>query len=87
MSSGGLFRPERRAAVPAGVEVELLDGPRWASTCGRVIEVVTGDPLDVALRRLVLDPPGMHDTGFHVPEADHDRLAMLYGAAPGSSGR
>jgi CubicO group peptidase (beta-lactamase class C family) len=51
---------------------------------GRVIEVVTGEPLDVALRRLVLDPLDMHDTGFHVPEADAERLAMLYGAAPGS---
>ena len=51
---------------------------------GRAIEVITGEPLDVALRRLVLDPLGMHDTGFHVDAADHDRLAMLYGATPGS---
>jgi CubicO group peptidase (beta-lactamase class C family) len=51
---------------------------------GRVIEVVTGEPLDVALRRRVFDPLDMRDTGFHVPEADAERLAMLYGAMPGS---
>lgn len=51
---------------------------------GRVIEVLTGEPLDVALQRLVFDPLGMHDTAFHVA-ADHtDRLAMLYGATPGT---
>ena len=31
---------------------------------GRVIECVTGERLDVALRRLVLDPLGMDETGF-----------------------
>lgn len=76
---------ERLAELP----LLFQPGSEWnysmgLDVLGRVIEVVTGDPLDVALRRLVLDPLGMHDTGFHVPEADHDRLAMLYGAAPGS---
>ncbi|WBU64314.1 serine hydrolase domain-containing protein [Paracoccus aerodenitrificans] len=31
---------------------------------GRVIEVVAGETLDIVLRRLVLDPLGMHRTGF-----------------------
>lgn len=51
---------------------------------GRAIEVITGEPLDVALRRLVLEPLDMRDTGFHVPEGDAERLAMLYGATPGT---
>jgi len=45
---------------------------------GRVIECITGEALDVALRRLVLDPLGMDETGFYVPDADHERLAELY---------
>ncbi len=45
---------------------------------GRLIECVTGEPLDIALRRLVLDPLGMDETGFFAPEASHDRLAALY---------
>jgi len=46
---------------------------------GRVIEVISGQPLDVFLKERVLDPLGMHDTGFG--DADPHRLAALY--APG----
>ena len=45
---------------------------------GRIVEVVTGDPLDVALRSLVFEPLKMRDTGFvpmrsrvaDIPECD-----------------
>lgn len=45
---------------------------------GRLIEVITGEPLDVALRRLVLGPLGMDETGFCIDEAKADRLMQLY---------
>jgi CubicO group peptidase (beta-lactamase class C family) len=45
---------------------------------GRVIECITGEPLDAALRRLVLDPLKMDETGFFAPEPAHHRLAQLY---------
>ena len=45
---------------------------------GRLIEVLTGETLDVALRRLVLDPLGMDETDFSCPEDSADRLAQLY---------
>ena len=45
---------------------------------GRVIEVISGQPLDEFLAARVLGPLGMADTGFHAPEADHGRLAALY---------
>lgn len=49
---------------------------------GRVIEVISGQPLDQFLRERIFQPLGMVDTAFHVP-ADHtDRLAALYGAHP-----
>lgn len=45
---------------------------------GRVIEVLTGEPLDVALRRLVLEPLGMDETEFSIDENKADRLMQLY---------
>jgi CubicO group peptidase (beta-lactamase class C family) len=49
---------------------------------GRLIEVVTGKPLDVALQEMIFDPLGMHETWFAVPEASRDRLAALYNPSP-----
>ncbi|MFI1919789.1 serine hydrolase domain-containing protein [Nocardia sp. NPDC020380] len=49
---------------------------------GVLISRVTGQPLGTALRERVLEPLGMKDTGFVVPEADRDRLTVLYGPAP-----
>ena len=68
---------DRLASVP------LLNHPgeRWhygfaSDVLGRVIEVVTGEPLDRALRKLVFEPLGMDSTGFvTTPE----RLAKAYG--------
>lgn len=68
---------DRLASVP------LLNHPgeRWhygfaSDVLGRVIEVVTGEPLDRALRTLVFEPLGMDSTGFvTTPE----RLAKAYG--------
>ena len=45
---------------------------------GRLIEVLTGESLDVALRRLVLDPLGMDETAFSCSASASDRLAQLY---------
>jgi CubicO group peptidase (beta-lactamase class C family) len=56
-----------------GVSVDVL---------GRVCEVAAGKPLDELLRERIFEPLGMVDTGFHVPEADLDRLAALYVANP-----
>jgi CubicO group peptidase (beta-lactamase class C family) len=49
---------------------------------GRVIEVITGQPLDVVLRTRIFEPLGMADTGFSAPPDSADRVAMLYGAHP-----
>jgi CubicO group peptidase (beta-lactamase class C family) len=54
---------------------------------GRVIECVTGEALDVALDRLVLEPLGMTETGFFAPEPLHERLAQLYVPDPGDANR
>ena len=49
---------------------------------GRLVEVVSGQPLDVFLRERIFEPLGMTDTDFHAAEEDHDRLAALYVPSP-----
>ncbi len=70
---------EQWAALP----LLFQPGMRWAysvatDVVGRLIEVLTGMPLDRALAELVLDPLGMDDTRWSVDEADAERLAALY---------
>jgi CubicO group peptidase (beta-lactamase class C family) len=45
---------------------------------GRVVEVLTGETLDQAFARVVLDPLGMTDTRWWVDGDDVARLAALY---------
>lgn len=77
--------------IAAGVEhlakfpLLFQPGARWhygfsSDVLGRVIEVVTGKPLDQALRELVFEPLGMRDTGFRTEE---QRLAKAYGLREG----
>ena len=49
---------------------------------GRLVEVVSGQPLDVFLRERIFEPLGMTDTDFHAASEDHDRLAALYVPSP-----
>lgn len=50
---------------------------------GRVIEVVSGLPLDQYFQRFIFDPLKMKDTGFWVDEARKNRLAPVYGLYDG----
>ena len=45
---------------------------------GALIEVVAGKPLDIFLKTRILDPLGMNDTHFYLPENKSDRLAVVY---------
>ena len=78
-------------AVEAFASMPLLfqPGAEWnysvsTDVLGRLVEVVSGLPLDEALRTLVLDPLGMADTFFTVPASHRGRLAALYTVAPGN---
>jgi len=68
---------ERLAKLPLFAQ----PGTTWeyshaTDVLGRVIEVVTGKPLLVALKEMLLDPLGMTDTSFYVTEpARQARLA------------
>ena len=47
----------------------------------RVVEVVSGEAFDRCIRRRILDPLGMADTGFVVPQDKQDRLTAFYAGA------
>ena len=58
-------------------------GERWVygyntDILGAVAERVSGRPLDEFLRDTILDPLGMNDTHFYLPESKIDRLATVY---------
>jgi CubicO group peptidase (beta-lactamase class C family) len=51
---------------------------------GRVVEVVSGLPLDEFFRTRIFEPLGMTDTAFWADEARAERLAALYVPEPGT---
>ena len=44
-----------------------------------LVEVLSGMPFDAFLKQRILEPLGMDDTGFYVPEEKIDRFATVYG--------
>jgi CubicO group peptidase (beta-lactamase class C family) len=52
---------------------------------GRLIEIWSGQPLDVFVKERILDPLGMVDTEWWCPPEKEDRLAMIYVPARGES--
>lgn len=77
---------KRLATVPLVHE----PGERWTyglsnDVLGRLIEVVSGQPLDQYLEAEVLGPLDLRDTSFLVPESKRDRVATIYRAGDGGS--
>ena len=51
----------------------------WSSDiCARLVEVIADEPFGDYLKRVIFDPLGMVDTGFHVPEGAAHRVPSLY---------
>ncbi|MEU7303340.1 serine hydrolase domain-containing protein [Streptomyces sp. NPDC007206] len=73
--------------VYARMPLQFEPGTRWnysvaSNVLGRVVEVVSGQPLDAFFAERILRPLGMPDTGFHIepgPSEQSGRLAELYG--------
>lgn len=84
-------------ALLATMPLEHQPGTTWEysrslDVLGRIIEVLTGQPLGEALDAIVFTPLGMEDTGYHVADerkfpriadayADHKTLARWNGMA------
>jgi len=70
---------KRLAAVP----LLFNPGDRWeyslgVDVLGRLVEVVSGKPLDEFFRTRIFEPLGMKDTYFYPPDNKLDRLATAY---------
>jgi CubicO group peptidase (beta-lactamase class C family) len=81
-------------ADPARTTAELVDkltdvpllfspGTQWAysvatDVCGRLVEIISGQPLDLFVAQRVTGPLGMVDTAFHVTDDKLDRFAACY---------
>ena len=79
----------QHAQVLAGLPLMHQPGSVWdysraTDVLGRLIEVVADDTLGAHLGRVVFEPLGMADTGFHVPADRHDRIAQPFAIDPDS---
>ncbi|MBL1103289.1 beta-lactamase family protein [Streptomyces sp. 5-8] len=68
----------------ARLPLQFDPGTQWnysvaSNVLGRLIEVVSGQPLDAFFTERILGPLGMTDTGFHLAPGQEGRLARLYG--------
>jgi CubicO group peptidase (beta-lactamase class C family) len=75
--------------ILAGMPLLFQPGTEWnysmaTDVLGRLIEVVSGKPLDEFFAEHVFTPLGMSDTGFWVDDEAAKQLAALYVPAPGT---
>ncbi len=73
----------------ANMPLAFQPGSEWnygvsTDVLGRVVEVVSGMPLDEFFRTRIFEPLGMTDTDFHVHDDALDRFATLYVRNPAS---
>jgi CubicO group peptidase (beta-lactamase class C family) len=76
----------------AALPLVFQPGSEWnygvsTDVLGRLVEVLSGQPLDEFFEQRIFAPLGMRDTSFGLREDDDpERLAKLYLAAPGQPG-
>ncbi|MES0861383.1 serine hydrolase domain-containing protein [Ruegeria sp. SCPT10] len=90
-----LFKPNQglladRVRDLARLPLAFQPGARWEysvgiDVLGRVIEIVSGQPLDQYFDRQVFAPLGMWETGFSVSKGAGDRFASLYSPLSGDA--
>jgi CubicO group peptidase (beta-lactamase class C family) len=74
--------------VLGGLPLAFQPGTAWhygfsIDVLGCLVEVLSGQPFDVAMKERLLDPLGMVDTDFWVPPEKASRLAAVYGPTEG----
>lgn len=83
-STNLLEMAEKLSQVPLAFD----SGTDWVygvgiDVLGRVIEVASGENLDLFLKRIIFMPLDMTDTGFSVPKEKIGRFAANYSRSPG----
>ncbi|MGB1249604.1 MAG: serine hydrolase domain-containing protein [Candidatus Promineifilaceae bacterium] len=72
-------------ADAAKLPLAFHPGTKWRysiahDVLAHVVEVISGQSFDQFLQERLLTPLGMVDTGFYVPEENHDRFTTMYGS-------
>src|SRR5208282_2465755 len=74
---------KRLATVPLNEEPGTMFRYGYSTdVLGRLVEVLSGKPLDQFFEERIFRPLGMKDTAFFVTESKWDRLAVLYAPKP-----
>ena len=71
----------------ASLPLAFQPGSQWlysvaTDVLGRLVEVISGQPLDRFFEEQIFTPLGMTDTAFTVDPDRQDRLAALYAVTP-----
>ncbi len=74
---------EEMCAQLADAPLLFSPGTQWSysvatDVCGRLVEVISGQPLDEYFREHIFEPLAMHDTGFWVDNDKAHRLTKNY---------
>jgi len=91
--SGALAVDQTLADMPAvlkGLPLLFQPGERWhysvsIDVVGLLIEIISGQTLDVFLRERLFEPLGMVDTAFWTTPENASRLATLYSVGDGGA--
>jgi len=80
-----LPQPQRKLAPPTPLMFD--PGTRWQygtgiNWVGRIVEAISGEPLDVYFRKHILDPLGMTDTAFVITPQQRAREAGVHRRGP-----
>ncbi len=83
---------EHVTALLAEHPLKFHPGTHWnygisTDIVGRLVEILSGLPLDQYLQRELFEPLDMVDTGFFVPEGSLPRLAVCYQYRPANTPR
>jgi len=74
----------------AQLPLEFSPGSAWnysvsTDVCGRLVELISGQRLDLFFRQRIFEPLEMRDTGFQVPARERSRFAACYARRPDKS--
>ena len=70
---------QRLAKLPLNFQPgDAWEYGRATDVAGRLVEVMSGQTLDVFLRERIFEPLAMTDTHFYLPQSKLDRFAALY---------